>query len=104
MLAGLALTPALSLFTTPALAQNAAFDSDQHTLAVIYGDLDLTTRTGRVHLDERLRHAAARVCGQEDGVRPPMHDESAVRCYENALAAARDTMAHKQQGPQLVRR
>jgi len=104
VLAGLALIPALNLSAAPALAQNAAADSDKHTLAVGYGDLDLTTSKGRARLDERLRHAAARVCGQEDGVRPELHDEQALRCYEDALAGARGTLAHRQQMPQLVRR
>ena len=104
MLASLALIPALTLSTTPALAQAADSDVDLRKLAVVYGDLDLSTTNGQARLDERLRHAAARVCGQENGIRPQLHDEANLRCYEEALAGARNTMAHKQQDHQLVRR
>jgi UrcA family protein len=89
---------------TPALAHAPDSDVVQHELAVNYGDLDLSTSKGRTHLDNRLQRAAAMVCGQEDGARPQFHDEAAFKCYTEALASARDAMAHKQQGPQLVRR
>jgi len=71
--------PALALAAAaPALAAPAS-------VAVPYGDLDLTKDTGRKTLDIRLARAARQVCG---GV-IPARDLRQVSAYRECLAEAR---------------
>jgi UrcA family protein len=95
---------ALALSTTPALAQSAASDAEQHSMAVHYHDLDLATAKGRARLEMRLERAAAMVCGNPDGQRPWHGDDAAQTCYDNALAHARTTLAAAQNTREVVTR
>jgi UrcA family protein len=101
-LAGLALIPAVGLGAGPAMAQNA--DTQVRTMALHYGDLDLSTAKGRSALDARLRRTAAQVCGSETGMRSLPEAEAFRACYNEALKQAHRTLVLKQQETQLVRR
>lgn len=102
MFASLALVPALALTTAPARA--ADDDVDLRQIAIHYHDLDLTSAKGRAHLETRLHHAAATVCGYANGELPSINDEPARACYNNALAHAHTALAAAQSAHQVVTR
>jgi len=71
--------PALALAAAaPALAQPVS-------VAVPYGDLDLTKQAGRATLDARLERAARRICGTLG----PVRDVARIREWRACRAEAR---------------
>jgi UrcA family protein len=104
MLAGLALAPVLGLGASPALAQSAEPDTQVRTMALHYGDLDLSTARGRGQLNARLHQTAAAVCGMEPGMRSLPQADEFRDCYNHALNEAQRSLAQKQQETRLVRR
>lgn len=60
---------------------------------VRFGDLNLATAKGQAALDARLRQAARSVCGISYGAHPLSEDGSNRKCYNRALAGARQTLA-----------
>lgn len=73
--------PALALAAaTPALAETAS-------IAVPYGDLDLTRDAGRKALDQRIARAANRLCGTV-GARDLVRIAAHKACVAEARASA----------------
>lgn len=73
--------PALALAAaTPALAETAS-------IAVPYGDLDLTKDAGRKALDQRIARAATRLCGTV-GARDLVRIAAHKACVAEARASA----------------
>jgi UrcA family protein len=74
-------------FVLPALALACAAPAvaEPATVAVPYGDLDLTKDAGRATLDARLDRAARKVCG---GV-APLRDLERMQAWRECLAEAR---------------
>jgi UrcA family protein len=60
------------------------------TLAVPYGDLDLTTQDGRAILDIRLARAARMVCGDVSATRDLLAKRAHRACVAEARANTRD--------------
>jgi UrcA family protein len=57
------------------------------SVAVSYADLDLASSNGLERLDDRIRHAARRLCS-EGGTRPLRDRIAERRCVADALATA----------------
>jgi len=62
----------------PALAENVS-------IAVPYGDLDLTREAGRKALDQRLARAMRQMCGGA----APLRDLARMQAYRSCLAETR---------------
>lgn len=62
------------------------------SLAVGYGDLDLTSAEGHAALNQRIDRAARRVCAAEDP-RNVRQLAAAGACYRVALASAQPKLA-----------
>jgi UrcA family protein len=90
VLSGTATFCALSLPFLPASAQAAAFEPA--TVRVVYADLNLETRAGRLALERRVRAAARRVCGSVN-VRDLRATADANRCMEETLGVAKLRLA-----------
>lgn len=84
MLIRLALSAAALACAAPVLAEPVS-------VAVPYGDLDLTREAGRKTLDARLARATRRVCGSA-----PTHDLTRRQAWQACLAEARASY-----GPQV---
>ncbi|MBV8687376.1 MAG: UrcA family protein [Alphaproteobacteria bacterium] len=84
-LAAVALTGATLAIGTPASAQTV-----EDSIAVRYGDLDLSDGAGAAQLELRLRQAASQVCG--DYGRDLSVNSSVQACKTRALANAKSDM------------
>jgi UrcA family protein len=69
-----------------ALACAAPVAAETVTVAVPYGDLDLTKEAGRDALDARLERATRRVCGIA-----PVRDLQQMAGYRACIVAARES-------------
>ncbi|MFN4239244.1 MAG: UrcA family protein [Erythrobacter cryptus] len=78
LLPALGLVLAAAAIPAPALAETAS-------IAVPYGDLDLTRAAGRKALDQRLARAMRQVCGGA----APLRDLARMRAYRSCLAETR---------------
>ena len=83
---------ALTIMTAAALANPAhAAHSETKSTKIHYRDLDLTTDTGAAALQQRIAHAAARVCGPVDGL--TLEDRARFQaCRDTAIASASPQM------------
>ena len=83
---------ALAIMTVAAIASPAhAADSDTKSTKIHYRDLDLTTDIGAAALQQRIAHAAARVCGPVDGL--TLDDRARFHaCRDTAIASASPQM------------
>jgi UrcA family protein len=68
-----------------------ASDGDAPSVAVRYGDLNLTSQEGIASLYRRIGNAAAVVCSALDG-RDPMRETLWHDCYNHAVANAVHTV------------
>ena len=70
-----------------ALAAAAPAAAEPISVAVPYGDLDLTSEAGRKALDARLARAATKVCGGQ----APARDLGRIAGWKACLAEARSS-------------
>lgn len=76
-----------ALLTATSLPANAAPVETGSSVAVRFGDLDITTDKGAARLNRRIQHAADAVCGTPD-IRDLRRVESTRRCRDFALGNA----------------
>lgn len=68
-------------------ATGPAFAQDQTSVAVSYRDLNLNSAQGRSTLDQRIRSAARRVCGPQNGA-GLSEMQNRIECRANAVRQA----------------
>lgn len=83
-LAAAAVTAAAIALTTPVHAAQPAEDS----VAVSYGDLDLSTADGSARFERRVRNAARSLCGSAQ-LQPINMARQVSACQQSAIANAK---------------
>ena len=84
----------IRILTLAAVATLAttALPARAESIAVRYGDLDLSSQAGRTTLDRRITTAARSVC-RNDGTRDLREVMASRNCFRDAIQSTRTQMA-----------